>query len=73
MTVDDTRLWTPTELGAFLGLSPNTVTSMCSRKPDRLPPRLRTMSAPRWLPSLCIEWARTNSAAKRKIGRPRQS
>ena len=65
-------LWTATELGAFLGLSPATVTALASRAPDRLPPRVKAIRALRWVPSLAQSWAIANSEKPRvKSGRPR--
>ncbi len=66
------RLWTPIEMGTFLGLSPKTIVSLASRSPHRLPPRVATMPAPRWVAQVCREWAIKNSGAgKRRGGRPR--
>ncbi len=66
------RLWTPIEVGAFLGLSPKTIVSLASRSPHRLPPRVATMPSPRWVPEICREWALKQSGVRSaKGGRPR--
>jgi hypothetical protein len=69
----DPSLWTAVELAVFLGLSPRTVTNLASTKPERLPPRVRTVSRLRWVPSVCHAWVEANSslAVKSKGGRPR--
>ena len=61
----DPSLWTAIELGHFLGLKPRTVTNLASAKPERLPPRVRTVSRLRWLPSVCFAWAEANSSLAR--------
>jgi hypothetical protein len=73
--IDPPPLWTAVELAHFLGLSPRTVTDLASRKPERLPPRVRLMSRLRWLPSVCYAWVEANSTLARpsKGGRPRGS
>jgi hypothetical protein len=73
--IDPSSLWTAVELAAFLGLSPRTVTDLASRKPERLPPRVRTLSLLRWVPSVCRAWVEANSTLARpsKGGRPRGS
>lgn len=74
MTEQVNNLWTADELGAFLGLSPRTVTDLASRNPSRLPPRVSSMATLRWVPSLCQSWAERNSGQPvRKTGRPRSS
>jgi hypothetical protein len=66
------RLWTVEDLGAFMGLSPKTIISLASRNPDRLPPRVSSIPAPRWMPEVVRAWALKNSGqGKRKGGRPR--
>ena len=64
-------LWTPDDLARFLGLRPSSIPSMVSRTPERLPPRVATLTAPRWVPDVCRAWAERNSGVKRKGGRPR--
>jgi len=71
MQSEPLRLWTPDDLAAFLGMSPRTIVTMCSRAPDRLPPRVQAVTAPRWVPSVCQAWAEKQSGIKRKGGRPR--
>lgn len=70
---DDDTLWTPVELAAYLGLSPATITTMCSRAPARLPPRVAAIPKPRWVPDVVRDWAAKQSGVgeKRKGGRPR--
>ena len=64
-------LWTAKELGAYLGLTSNSVTSMASANPDRLPPRVPTMRVLRWVPAVCRAWAEGAPVVKR--GRPRKT
>jgi hypothetical protein len=67
-------LWTPKELGSYLGLSPKTIITLASRAPDRLPPRVAVMSSPRWEPGIVRAWVVKHSGGvKRKGGRPRGS
>ena len=69
----DDRLWTVTELAAFLRISPQTVRSLISRDPDRLPPRVHALGLPRWMPSTVRTWAEQQSMKPRsKMGRPRK-
>lgn len=74
MSEQDSRLWTTDDLAAFLGLSPKTVTTLSSRDPDRLPPRVQALSSPRWVPSVCHAWVTRHSGQpiKRRAGRPRR-
>lgn len=72
MSDTPTPLWTETELAAYLGYKPTTIRVMCSRAPNRLPPRLPTTSKLRWVPSVVEAWARNQSEkGPRKAGRPR--
>lgn len=73
MTDTPPRLWTPEDLAAFLGMSPKTIVAMCSRAPERLPPRVQGLSAPRWVPAICQQWAERQSGVRRKGGRPRSN
>lgn len=67
------RLWDAEDLARFLGLALSTVLSMTSRCPDRLPPRVAALHAPRWLPSVVLAWAEKQSGpTRRKGGRPRR-
>jgi hypothetical protein len=63
------KLWTPADLGEFLGLSPATIQAKASRAPEELPPRVRHMRPLRWVPSVCREWVMP--IAKSKGGRKR--
>jgi hypothetical protein len=67
-------LWTPADLARFLGYKESTVVRMASMDRERLPPRIRTMSKPRWVPDICRAWVRENSRAevKVRVGRPRK-
>lgn len=78
MVADDTALWTPRELAKFLGYSVRTVERMASEEPEKLPPRIATLSRRRWLPSAALQWAKENTGpistnGRRNIGRPRRS
>ena len=70
MTAD--HLWTPEQLAAFLGYAPATVRSHLSRSPDKLPPRVAALSAPRWVPDVARQWCAAQSRAAPKGGRPRK-
>lgn len=65
-------LWTPIELAQYMGLRPATIVSLSSRDPERLPPRVASMSALRWVPNVVEAWfVRQSMPTKRKGGRPR--
>lgn len=67
-------LMTPADLAVFLGLKEATVRTLASRDPDKLPPRCRAVSKPRWVPSVVRQWAERHSApTKTRVGRPRLS
>lgn len=72
----DLRLWTAADLARVLGYSESTVTRMVSMQPDKLPPRVRGLGKPRWLPDVCMAWLRERSTAgvefPRRPGRPRR-
>lgn len=74
-TLKVSALWGTDELAVFLRYKPSTIASLCSRSPEKLPPRVRGTSQPRWEPSVCKDWAVRQSApelaSKRKGGRPR--
>lgn len=63
-------LWTADELAKFLGMSEATIQALASRDPSRIPPRVGSMRALRWVPSVCQDWA-VNHSTKPKVGRPR--
>jgi hypothetical protein len=67
-------LWTTADLARFLGYKESTVIRMASGEPDKLPPRVRTIAKPRWVPDICRAWVRENSRAevKVRVGRPRK-
>lgn len=71
--MSDYKLWTASDLGAFLGLSAATVQAQASRSPERLPPRVRTLAMLRWDPDTCRAWAVASSEApqRKRAGRPR--
>jgi predicted DNA-binding transcriptional regulator AlpA len=70
--MEDENLWTPRELSKFLGYSESTICRMVSQCPEKLPPRVRTLARPRWLPEVAREWARESSFAPLgRVGRPR--
>ncbi len=76
--ITDDRLWTARELAAFLGYSESTVAMMASQQPGKLPPRVSTLSRPRWLPSVVLAWVKENTGpiaigGRRRMGRPRGS
>lgn len=66
-------LWTVKELAEYLGYTPATVTHMASQQPHRLPPRVATLSKPRWSPDAVRAWINGEVATppKRRNGRPR--
>jgi hypothetical protein len=70
----DEDLWTPADLARFLGYAESTIIRMASGAPDKLPPRVRGMMKPRWVPGICRQWARDNSRPETKVrlGRPRK-
>jgi predicted DNA-binding transcriptional regulator AlpA len=55
-SMTDDRLWTTREPASFLGYSDKTVARMVSQAPEKLPPRVLSLSRPRWLPSVVREW-----------------
>lgn len=67
-------LWTPAELAQFLGYKHSTVIRMASGEPERLPPRVRAMTKPRWVPEICRKWVLEQSQpfARPRMGRPRK-
>lgn len=67
-------LWTARELAKFLGYCESTVARMVSEKPHKLPPRVATLTRPRWLPETVHAWAASNSVMPRAphVGRPRK-
>lgn len=69
LTYEVECLWTSKELGAFLGLTPGSVSRMASMYPERLPPRVPTMHYLRWVPGVCRAWVEGAPMVKR--GRPR--
>ncbi|WP_421992331.1 hypothetical protein [Roseococcus sp.] len=68
------KLWTPAELADFLGYKLSTVIRMASGDPDRLPPRVRAMNKPRWVPEVCRGWvlAQSRPYERPRMGRPRK-
>ncbi len=77
---EEDKLWTTAELADFLGYQRSTVIRMVSQEPARLPPRVGHLAKPRWVPSICWEWAKKGSLGDapalprpaRKRGRPRR-
>ncbi len=69
-------LWTVKELADYLGYAEATVISLCSRAPDRLPPRISGLHLPRWSPDVVREWtiqrSRRLAPEHRRGGRPRK-
>jgi hypothetical protein len=68
-------LWTPADLARFLGYAESTVIHMVSKRPDGLPPRVPHLHKPRWVPSVCQDWALGKDepvGQPRKPGRPRR-
>jgi hypothetical protein len=61
------------DLARFLCFSESTVRSMNSRSPERLPPRVRYLTHPRWNPDVVREWSRQTAVTKGKGGRPRKT
>ncbi|OJB40353.1 hypothetical protein BGV56_00735 [Burkholderia ubonensis] len=86
---DNDEVWTPAQLGRFLGYKAETIRSYSTQHPDRLPPRIAGLKRPRWLRSVAMEWARDGSKRahidavppppppreprKPQIGRPRKT
>lgn len=70
----EAELWTPADLARFLGYAESTVVRMASSDPDKLPPRVRALRKPRWVPEVCRQWVLDHSRAevKPRIGRPRK-
>ena len=58
-------------LARVLSLSPETVKRLASKDPDRLPPR--AMHVLRWDPAAVRAWLTEQSAAPRRVGRPRKA
>ncbi|WP_133295651.1 hypothetical protein [Burkholderia reimsis] len=54
-------MWTPAQLGKFLGYKAETIRSYSTAHPDRLPPRIKGLKRPRWLRSVAMAWARDGS------------
>jgi hypothetical protein len=65
-------LWTPKDLATFLRISPDTVRQYSSRHPEKLPPRVAQMTAPRWHPQTVHDWCMGTAPVKSKGGRPRK-
>jgi hypothetical protein len=55
----------------FLGLSPATVVNTLYSKPERIPPRVAHMTALRWSPLVCRQWAASPASKRPKMGRKR--
>jgi len=86
---DDDEVWTPAQLGKFLGYKAETIRSYSTVHPDRLPPRIKGLKRPRWLRSVAMAWARDGSKRealdveekpappreprKPQVGRPRKT
>ncbi|WP_423396074.1 hypothetical protein [Burkholderia sp. LMG 21824] len=86
---DDDEVWTPAQLGKFLGYKPETIRGYATTHPDRLPPRISGLKRPRWLRSVAMAWARDGSKRdpnaivqqpeqpreprKPQVGRPRKT
>lgn len=68
------NLWTPADLAHFLGYKESTVARMASDEPQKLPPRVRSMSKPRWVPEVCRQWVLEQSQPlpRPRVGRPRK-
>jgi hypothetical protein len=58
---ENDAVWGPAELGQFLGYETETVRTYSTQHADRLPPRIKGVKRPRWLRSVVIEWAKSNS------------
>jgi hypothetical protein len=65
-------LWTVSDLAAFLGYKPSTVTRMVGSSPEALPPRVAAIAKPRWVPAVCRRWAaargKESARARRAAG-----
>ena len=71
--MEEDNLWTPRELSRFLGYSESTICRMISQCPEKLPPRVKALARPRWLPDVAREWAKVNSeTVVTRTGRPRK-
>lgn len=69
MEMPRNHLWTAADLAAYLGLKESTVTALCSRAPERLPPRVSSLQWQRWHPAVVEQWARDHSRPKRRTAR----
>lgn len=68
-------LWGVLELAAFFNYSPKTVTTLLSRSPEKLPPRVSLLSKPRWDPGVVRQWTLEHSrpVPVKRVGRPRKT
>jgi len=55
------KLWTIRELASFLGYSESTITSLVSKRPASLPPRVAALYHPRWDPDVVKAWVTEQS------------
>ncbi len=70
-------LWSARELAAFLNYRESSISSMLSKRPDRLPPRVAALGRPRWSPEVVRAWVKEQTAAGAAVaapsGRPRRT
>jgi hypothetical protein len=74
-TLTISALWGLDELATFLRYKPSTLRTLILRSPEKLPPRVRGVSLPRWEPSVCKDWAARQSVPEtppRRLGLPRK-
>ena len=71
---DLTPLLTVDDLARLIHLSPATIRSNLTRRPETLPPRVPGLTMPLWHPETYDRWARGEFAAppKKRAGRPRK-
>jgi hypothetical protein len=65
--VDAANLLTASDLGALLGLAPETVRWYSTQSPDRLPPRVTWSKRPLWLRSVVNAWIEERSGMKQRL------
>jgi hypothetical protein len=65
--MDAEALLTVADLGALLGLAPETVRWYSTQSPDRLPPRVTWSKRPLWMRVVVNAWIEEHSGMKQRL------